>query len=65
MNVESKEALQDAINNASPFNTIVLTNGNYKNSTFHISTGNITVMSATPVGVFFNGKTIYLFQVII
>jgi len=47
--------MQDAINHATPFDTIALANGTYKNNAFHISTGNITIMAANPGGVFLNG----------
>lgn len=57
INVSSVAALQTKINAASTVagDVIVLANGTYLNSTLNISKSNITVMAATPGGVFLNG----------
>ena len=57
INVSSVTALQTKINAASTVagDIIVLANGTYLNSTLNISKSNITVMAATPGGVFLNG----------
>ena len=54
-NVSSVPALQTAINNATSGDVIILANGTYLNNTLNIGKNNITVKSATPGGVFFNG----------
>ena len=57
INVSSVAALQTKINAASTVagDVIILANGTYLNSTLNISKSNITVMAATPGGVFLNG----------
>ena len=57
INVSSVAALQTKINAASTVagDIIVLANGTYLNSTLNVSKSNITVMAATPGGVFLNG----------
>ena len=55
--VNSVAALQTKINSASTVagDSIILADGTYLNSTLTIGKSNITVMSATPGGVFLNG----------
>ncbi len=55
--VNSVVALQTKINSASTVagDSIILADGTYLNSTFTIGKSNITVMAATPGGVFLNG----------
>ena len=57
INVSSVAALQTKINASSTVagDIIVLANGTYLNSTLNVSKSNITVMAATPGGVFLNG----------
>ena len=57
INVSSVAALQTKINASSTVagDVIILANGTYLNSTLNISKSNITVMAATPGGVFLNG----------
>jgi hypothetical protein len=55
INVSNMTALQSAINTAFSGDTIILANGTYLNNTLNISTGNITVRSATPGGAYLNG----------
>lgn len=57
INVSSVAALQNRINAASTVagDIIVLANGIYLNNTLNIGKNNITIMAATPGGVFFNG----------
>ena len=57
INVGSVAALQTKINSSNTIagDVIILANGTYLNSTLNISKSNITVMAATPGGVFLNG----------
>ena len=54
INVSSITALQNAINNASSGDIIILANGTYLNGTLTINKNNITVKAATPGGVYWN-----------
>ena len=55
VNVTSVSQLQNAINNSSSGDIIVLANGTYLNNTITINKNNITVKPQTMGGVFLNG----------
>lgn len=55
VNVASPAALQTAINRSASGDVLVLADGTYTNTTLTIATPGITVRSATPGGVYFNG----------
>ncbi len=57
VNVSSIADLQTAIKNAKAGDVLILANGTYLSSSINITTGLITVRSATPGGVFLNGAT--------
>ena len=48
-------ALQSAVNASYAGDTILLADGTYQNNSIRIATSNITVMAATPGGVYLNG----------
>jgi len=54
INVNSINALQNACNNSSAGDIIVLANGTYNNVTLNINNNNISVIAQTPGGVFLN-----------
>jgi hypothetical protein len=58
INVSSIAGLQTAINNSSAGDIIVLANGTYLNNTISIGASYITIIAATPGGVFLNGTNV-------
>ena len=54
INVNSISALQNACNNSSSGDIIILANGTYTNVTLDINNSNISVLAQTPGGVFLN-----------